>query len=81
MGCKFKFLKNNNKLVTLSPDAKNLLLAKMPFRVSVYAVEGMRYGQIYGTDYTYDDKEIRLLVPMDIIMFQLQLCLFRFLFT
>nr|WP_199161863.1 SusC/RagA family TonB-linked outer membrane protein [Elizabethkingia sp. ASV34] len=50
------FSKNNNKLVTLSPDAKNLLLANAPFRVGVYAVEGMRYGQIYGTDYTYDDK-------------------------
>ncbi len=48
------FAKNNNELVSLTADSKNLLLANAPFRVGVYAVEGMKYGQIYGTDYTYD---------------------------
>lgn len=49
------FARNINKLVHLSDDSKNLLLANAPFRVGVYAVEGMKYGQIYGTDYVYDD--------------------------
>ncbi|WP_433625249.1 SusC/RagA family TonB-linked outer membrane protein [Chryseobacterium cucumeris] len=50
------FAKNNNELVSLTSDSKTLLLANAPFRVGVYAVEGMRYGQIYGTDYTYDSN-------------------------
>lgn len=50
------FAKNINKLDKLSNDASTLLLANAPFRVGVYAVEGMKYGQIYGTDFTYDDK-------------------------
>ena len=58
LGCKFKFFQKNNKpsyafsLMLL----KTFTLSKRAFQVGVYAVEGMRYGQIYGTDYTYDDK-------------------------
>ncbi|WP_027384654.1 SusC/RagA family TonB-linked outer membrane protein [Epilithonimonas caeni] len=50
------FAKNENKLVELSDTSKTLGLANAPFRVGVYAVEGMKYGQIYGTDYTYDNN-------------------------
>lgn len=50
------FAKNINNVVKLSDDSKNLLLANAPFRVGVYAAEGYKYGQIWGTDYTYDDK-------------------------
>ena len=47
--------KNDNELVSLTADNKNILLAQAPFRVGVYGVEGMKYGQIFGTDYVYDD--------------------------
>ncbi len=50
------FAKNENKLVQLSDISKTLGLANAPFRVGVYAVEGMKYGQIFGTNYTYDDN-------------------------
>ena len=49
------FAKNENELVSLTADNKNILLAQAPFRVGVYGVEGMKYGQIYGTDYVYDN--------------------------
>ncbi len=55
------FAKNNNELVNLTADSKNLLLANAPFRVGVYAVEGLKYGQIYGTDYTYDGNGNRII--------------------
>ena len=49
------FAKNENELVSLTADSKNILLAQAPFRVGVYGVEGMKYGQIFGTDYVYDN--------------------------
>ncbi|MNK33835.1 Ferrienterobactin receptor precursor [compost metagenome] len=55
------FAKNENKLVELSDTSKTLGLANAPFRVGVYAVEGMKYGQIYGTDYTYDSSGNRVI--------------------
>lgn len=55
------FAKNENKLVELSDTSKTLGLANAPFRVGVYAVEGMKYGQIYGTDYTYDNNGNRII--------------------
>lgn len=48
------FAKNVNKVEKLSDDSKSLRLANAPFRVGVYAAEGYQYGQIWGTDYTYD---------------------------
>lgn len=50
------FAKNINKVVKLSDDSKNLKLADAPFRVGVFAAEGYQYGQIWGTDYTYDNQ-------------------------
>lgn len=50
------FAKNVNKVVKLSEDSKSLKLADAPFRVGVYAAEGYQYGQIWGTDYTYDNQ-------------------------
>ena len=48
------FAKNENELVSLTADSKNITLATAPFRVGVYGVEGMKYGQIFGTNFVYD---------------------------
>lgn len=51
----WNFSKNNNKLLSLYGDNKILEITKAPFGlVSIQAVVGSTYGQIYGTDYTYD---------------------------
>ncbi|MDN3671858.1 SusC/RagA family TonB-linked outer membrane protein [Flavobacterium branchiarum] len=52
----WNFAKNENKLLELAGDAKSLLIQKAPFQASLYAVVGQPYGQIFGTDFTYDDK-------------------------
>lgn len=52
----WNFAKNENKLLELSGGAQSLLIQIAPFRASLYAVVGQPYGQIYGTDFTYDDK-------------------------
>ena len=52
----WNFSKNENKLLSLYGDSKSLLLARAPFRASVYATVGESYGQIYGTDYVYDEN-------------------------
>lgn len=52
----WNFAKNENKLLELSGNAQSLLIQNAPFQVSLYAIVGQPYGQIYGTDFTYDDK-------------------------
>ncbi|WP_313028989.1 SusC/RagA family TonB-linked outer membrane protein [Soonwooa sp.] len=49
--------KNENKLVSLHPDAKVLRLAAYQGGVSLNAVEGEAYGVIYGTDYVYTNGQ------------------------
>ncbi|MBO4233803.1 SusC/RagA family TonB-linked outer membrane protein [Riemerella anatipestifer] len=51
----WNFAKNNNKLLSLYGDNSILRISNVPFGlVSIEAVKGERYGQIYGTDFTYD---------------------------
>lgn len=50
----WNFAKNNNELLELSEGAQTLTIATAPFRASLLAVVGQPYGQIYGTDFTYD---------------------------
>jgi TonB-linked SusC/RagA family outer membrane protein len=52
----WNFAKNDNRLIELAPDLKELILANAPFQATLLAVTGQQYGQIYGTDFTYDDK-------------------------
>ncbi len=52
----WNFAKNKNKLLELAGDAESLLIQKAPFQASLFAVVGQPYGQIYGTDFTYDDN-------------------------
>lgn len=49
--------KNENKLVSLHPDAKVLRLAGYQGGVSLNAVEGQAYGVLYGTDFVYTNGE------------------------
>ncbi|MCO4303018.1 SusC/RagA family TonB-linked outer membrane protein [Riemerella anatipestifer] len=50
----WNFAKNNNKLLSLYEDVKNYQITTAPFRAKLYAVVGETFGQIWGTDYTYD---------------------------
>ncbi len=49
--------KNENKLVSLHPDAKVLQLASYQGGVTLNAIEGEAYGVIRGTDYVYLDGQ------------------------
>ncbi|WP_158962921.1 SusC/RagA family TonB-linked outer membrane protein [Myroides fluvii] len=48
--------KNKNKLTRLAEGVESVEIARAPFRVSLQGKMGETYGQIYGTDYVYDDK-------------------------
>ena len=50
----WNFAKNKNKLLELYEGVESLTLANAPFRASLVAELGKPYGQIYGTDFTYD---------------------------
>ena len=50
----WNFAKNNNKLLELSPGLNELIIGSAPFQATLLAVVGQPYGQIYGTDFTYD---------------------------
>ncbi|AXB55441.1 SusC/RagA family TonB-linked outer membrane protein [Flavobacterium fluviale] len=50
----WNFAKNDNKLRELIPGVNELTIANAPFQARLLAVVGQQYGQIYGTDFTYD---------------------------
>ncbi|WP_026978421.1 SusC/RagA family TonB-linked outer membrane protein [Flavobacterium tegetincola] len=52
----WNFSKNENTLLSLKEGTTSLLLAQAPFRARILAEVGKPYGQIYGTDYVYDDS-------------------------
>ncbi|UYW01389.1 SusC/RagA family TonB-linked outer membrane protein [Flavobacterium agricola] len=56
----WNFSKNNNKLLSLEGQAETYTIASAPFRASLVAQVGQPYGQIFGTDYTYDDNGNRI---------------------
>lgn len=56
----WNFSKNNNELLKLYEDVQTLTIATAPFRASLIAVVGQPYGQIYGTDFTYDANGNRI---------------------
>nr|WP_317632590.1 SusC/RagA family TonB-linked outer membrane protein [uncultured Flavobacterium sp.] len=57
----WNFSKNKNKLLKLNGEAETLTLANAPFQVSLVAQVGQPYGQIFGTDYTYDTNGNKLI--------------------
>ncbi len=52
----WNFAKNNNKLIELIDGVNELTIGTAPFQARLLAITGQAYGQIYGTDFTYDDK-------------------------
>lgn len=56
----WNFAKNDNKLVELFEDVTSLQLAQGPFRARLLAVVGQKYGQLYGTDFVYDNNGNKL---------------------
>lgn len=51
----WNFAKNKNELDRLSEGVSAVTIANAPFNVRLEARVGEPYGQIYGTDYVYDD--------------------------
>ena len=52
----WNFAKNDNKLLELIDGVNELTIATAPFQARLLAVTGQQYGQIYGTDFTYDEN-------------------------
>ena len=52
----WNFSKNKNTLLSLKEGTESLLLAQAPFRARILAEVGQPYGQIYGTDFVYDES-------------------------
>lgn len=49
----WNFAKNDNKLLELHPQMSIYQFGQAPFLATLNAVEGQKYGQIYGKNYTY----------------------------
>lgn len=52
----WNFAKNKNTLIRLAEGVESVEIARAPFRVTLQGKVGEAYGQIYGTDYMYDDQ-------------------------
>lgn len=50
------FARNRNKVEELFGGLKSLTLGTAPFKASLVAMVGQPYGQIYGSDFIYDDQ-------------------------
>ncbi|TDE06179.1 SusC/RagA family TonB-linked outer membrane protein [Flavobacterium hiemivividum] len=50
----WNFAKNNNKLIELIDGVNELTIGTAPFQARLLAITGQPYGQIFGTDFTYD---------------------------
>ncbi|MFD2910038.1 SusC/RagA family TonB-linked outer membrane protein [Flavobacterium ardleyense] len=57
----WNFSKNKNELLKLYEDVQSLTIQTAPFQASLIAVVGQPYGQIYGTDFTYDANGNKLI--------------------
>src|SRR5690606_3833889 len=50
------FARNRNKVVELAEGLESLTIANAPFNASLIAQPGQAYGQIFGSDFIYDDN-------------------------
>ena len=58
----WNFAKNENTVEKLMEGVSALRLTNAPFNAQLWAVEGMEYGQIRGSDYVYDDSGNRVVM-------------------
>jgi tonB-dependent receptor, plug len=57
----WNFSKNNNKLEKLAPGIRTYRVNWDKYgQVSLYAIEGRPFGELYGRDFVYDDKGNRI---------------------
>jgi len=54
-GVTFNFAKNDNRIVALYDDIESIQIGGAPFKATLNAMKGSKYGQIRGTDFVYDD--------------------------
>ncbi|NQD70463.1 SusC/RagA family TonB-linked outer membrane protein [Sphingobacterium shayense] len=50
------FSRNRNKVAELYGDLQTLTIATAPFKATLIAMVDQPYGQIYGSDFIYDDQ-------------------------
>lgn len=51
----WNFSKNDNTVKDLYGDLESVIIGNAPFKVSIAAMKGEKWGQIRGTDFIYDD--------------------------
>ena len=60
----WNFSKNKNKLEKLAPGIKTYRVNWDKYgQVSLYAIEGRPFGELYGRDFVYDDKGNKVVGP------------------
>ncbi|MDM1361117.1 SusC/RagA family TonB-linked outer membrane protein [Myroides marinus] len=52
----WNFSKNKNELTRLADGVESVEITRAPFQVSLQGKVGESYGQIYGTDFVYDNN-------------------------
>ncbi len=55
-GINVNFAKNDNEVTKLYGDLEQVTIGSAPFKATVNAMLGERYGQIRGTDFIYDSE-------------------------
>src|SRR5699024_2653743 len=57
------YTKNNNKVIALPEGTNTLQLGSFQGGVTIQATKGQPYGQIYGSDFVYDDNGNKVVDP------------------
>lgn len=57
------FSLNRNKVVELAEGLQSLTIGTAPFNATLIAVPGQAYGQIFGSDFVYDDAGNKVVSP------------------
>ncbi len=52
----WNFSKNDNTVTKIAENIKSYNLTNAPFSVTLWAMEGEKYGQLRGTDYVYNEQ-------------------------
>src|SRR5690606_34933226 len=57
------FALNRNKVIELAEGLQSLTIGTAPFNATLVAMPGQAYGQIFGSDFVYDDNGNKLVSP------------------
>ena len=57
------FALNRNKVIELTEGLQSLTIGTAPFNATLVAMPGQAYGQIFGSDFVYDDNGNKVVSP------------------